>query len=54
MFHTFTCNVLVRNLLRGTDNGKFSPNLGLIKSDIGFVQQTNDAFPSFGSNEALM
>lgn len=54
MFHTLTCKVFVRNLFRATGSGKFSPNLGLLTSDIGFVQQFNDALPSFGNNDALI
>ncbi len=54
IFQTLTCKVFVRNLFNATGRGKFSPNLGFVKSEIGFVQQVKAAFPSFGSKEAFM
>jgi len=47
---TLTCRVFVHNLLDGKLNAKLSPNLGLDKSDIGFVQPLNGEFEQFGKS----
>lgn len=50
---TLTCNVFVHNLFIATERGKFSPNLGRVKSDMGFVQQVNVALPPVGRRAAF-
>lgn len=52
--HTLICKVLVQSLCRGTYRENVWPNLGLVRSVMGLVQQLRRLLGPLGSRTALM